>query len=93
MAYDLDMNSDFTKIFVQNIDDENEITIEKKVNQSEKEMTVFTIRETKNHWIKSGKSCSAIIKTKYRGKRLRKRDIYLQMMFLQLIQKEYFMLK
>ena len=43
MAYDLDVNSDFTKIFVQNIDDENEITIEKKVNQSEKEMTVFTI--------------------------------------------------
>ena len=49
MAYDLDVNSDFTKIFVQNIDDENEIMIEKKVNQSEKEMTVFTIRETKNH--------------------------------------------
>lgn len=37
MAYDLDVNSDFTKFFVQNIDDENEITIEKKANQSEKE--------------------------------------------------------
>ena len=56
MACDLDVNSDLTNFFVQNIDDEIEIVVEKKVNQSEKEwgkclkeMPVFTIREIENH--------------------------------------------
>ena len=34
-----------------------------------KKMAVFTIREIKNHRIKSGKSSSVIMKTKDRGKR------------------------
>ena len=62
---DLDVN--FRHFLVQNIDDEIEIVIEKKVNQREKEwekcfkeMPVFIIREIENHRIKSGKSSSAI---------------------------------
>ena len=38
MACDLDVNSDLTNFFVQNIDDEIEIVVEKKVNQREKEL-------------------------------------------------------
>ena len=37
MACDLDVNSDLTNFFYQNIDDEIEIVVEKKVNQNEKE--------------------------------------------------------
>ena len=37
MACDLDVNSDLTNFFVQNIDDEIEIVLEKKVNQRENE--------------------------------------------------------
>ena len=37
MACDLDLNSDLTKFFVQNIDDEIEIVVEKKINQRKKE--------------------------------------------------------
>ena len=37
IACDLDVNSDLTNFFVQNIDDEIEIVVEKKVNQCEKE--------------------------------------------------------
>ena len=37
MACDLEVNSDITNFFVQNIDDKMEIVVEKKVNQSEKE--------------------------------------------------------
>ena len=50
------MNSALANFFVQNIDDEIEIAVEKKDNQSEKEwgkclkeMPVFTIREIENH--------------------------------------------
>ena len=78
MACDLDVNSDLTNFFVQNIDDEIEIVVEKKVHQGEKEwgkclkeMLVFTIREIENHIIKSGKSSSAIMKTADRGKRFK----------------------
>ena len=67
-----------TNFFVQNIDDEIEIVVEKKVNQSEKkwgkclkEMPVFAIREVENHRIKSGKSSRAIMKTADRGKRFK----------------------
>ena len=78
MARDLDVNSDLTNFFVQNIDDEIELLVEKKVNQSEKEwgkclkeMSVFTIREIENHRIKRGKSSSAIMKKTDRGKRFK----------------------
>ena len=37
MACDLDLNSDLTNFFVQNIDDEIEIVVEKKINQRKKE--------------------------------------------------------
>ena len=37
IACDLDVNSDLTNFFVQNIDDQIEIVVEKKVNQCEKE--------------------------------------------------------
>ena len=37
MACDLDVNSDLTNFFVQNIDDEIEIVVERKTNQIEKE--------------------------------------------------------
>ena len=37
MVFDLEVNSDLTNFFVQNIDDEIEIVVGKKVNQSEKE--------------------------------------------------------
>ena len=36
MAFDLDENSDLTFFFVQNINDETEIVVEKKVKQREK---------------------------------------------------------
>ena len=36
-ACDLDVNSDLTEFFVENIDDEIEIVVEKKVIQSKKE--------------------------------------------------------
>ena len=36
-ACDLDVNSDLAEFFVENIDDEIEIVVEKKVIQSEKE--------------------------------------------------------
>ena len=62
MACDLDVNSDLTNFFVQNIDVEIEIVVEKKINQSEKEwgkclkeISVLTIRGIKNHTIKSRK--------------------------------------
>ena len=78
IACDLDVNSDLTNFFVQNIDDEIEIVVEKKVNQCEKdwgkclrEMPVFTIREIENHRIKSGKNSSAIMKTTDCGKRFK----------------------
>ena len=78
MACDLDVNSDLTNFFVQNIDVEIEIVVEKKVNHRAKkwgmclkEMPVFTIREIKNHRSKSGKNSSAIIKTTDRGKRFK----------------------
>ena len=79
MACDLDVNADLTNFFfVQNIDDEIEIVVEKKVNQSEeewgkcfKEMPVFTIREIEDRRIKSRKSSSAIMKTTDRGKRFK----------------------
>ena len=78
MACDLDVNSDLTNFCVQNIDDEIEIVVEKKVNQSKKEwrkclkeMPVFTIREIQNNRIKSGKSSSIITKTTDRGKRFK----------------------
>ena len=83
MVFDLDVNSDLTNFFVQNIDDEIEIVPEKKVNQGEKEWgkclkecLVFTIREIQNHVIKSGKSSSAIIKTADRGIRF-KEEIFI----------------
>ena len=64
--------------FVQNIDDEIEIVVEKKVNQREKEwgkclkeMPAFTIREIENYRIKSGKSSSATMKTADCGKRFK----------------------
>ena len=67
-----------TIFFVQNIDDEIEIVVEKKVNQREKEwrkclkeIPVFTTREIENHRIKSGKSSSAIMKTTDHGKRFK----------------------
>ena len=41
MACDLEVNSDITNFFVQNIDDKMEIVVEKKVNQSEKEWGKF----------------------------------------------------
>ena len=54
MVCDLDVNSDLTNFFVQNIGDEIEIVAGKKVNQSEKEcgkcfkkMPVFTNRESR----------------------------------------------
>ena len=34
MACELGVNSDLTNFFVQNIDDEIEVVVEKKVNQS-----------------------------------------------------------
>ena len=34
MACELGVNSDLTNFFVQNIDDEIEIVVEKKINQS-----------------------------------------------------------
>ena len=50
MACDLDVNSDLTNFFVQNIYDEIETVVKKKVNQSGnewrkclKEMPMFTI--------------------------------------------------
>ena len=56
--------------------DENEIVVEKKVNQREKEwekclkeMPVFTIRKIENHRIKIGKSSSTIMKITDPGKR------------------------
>ena len=55
-------------------------------------MPVFTIMVIENHKIKNGKSRSTIMKTTDRGKRFKK-DIYLQMLFLQVIQEEYFMPK
>ena len=76
----LDVNSDLTIFFVQNIDDEIEIAAEK-------------MKEIKNHEIKSEKSSTAIIKTTDCSKRFKEWDIFLQIMFLQLIQKEYFMSK
>ena len=76
MAGDLDVNLNLTDFLVQNIDDEIEVVVEKKANQGEKEwgkclkqMPVFTIREIKNHRIKSGKSSSVIMKTTDRWKR------------------------
>ena len=76
MACELGVNSDLTNFFVQNIDDEIEVVVEKKVNQSNqefekslKEMPVFTIREIETHRIKSGKSSGAVMKTTDRGKR------------------------
>ena len=52
----LDVNSDLTNFCVQNVNDEAEIVVKKKVNQSEKErekclkeIAVFTIREIENH--------------------------------------------
>ena len=78
MTCDLDVNSDLTNFFVQNIDDEIEIAVEKKVNQREKEwekclkeMPVFIIREIKNNRIKSRTSRSAIMKTTDRGERFK----------------------
>ena len=75
MACDLDVNSDLTNFFVQNIYDEIETVVKKKVNQSGnewrkclKEMPIFTIREIENQRIKIGKSSSAIMKTTDRGK-------------------------
>ena len=54
MACDLDVNSDLTNFFVQNVGDEIEIVVGKKVNQSKKEwgkclkeMPVFTNRESR----------------------------------------------
>ena len=83
MVCDLDVNSDLTDFFVQNIGDEAKIMVKKKANQSEKEretclkeIAVFTIREIENHRIKSGKSSSAIMKTRDRGKRF-KEETYL----------------
>lgn len=37
MKCDLEMNSDLTNYFVQNIDEENAVVVEKKVNQNKKE--------------------------------------------------------
>ena len=37
MVSDLDVNSDLTNVFVQNIDGEIEIVVENKVNHSKKE--------------------------------------------------------
>ena len=78
MACDLDVNSDLTNFYVQNIDDEIEIVVEKKINQREKEwgkclkeMPLFTIREIENHRTKSRKSSSAIVKTTDLEKRFR----------------------
>ena len=75
MACDLDVNSDLTNFCVQNVYDEIETVVKKKVNQSEnewrkclKEMPMFTIREIENQRIKIGKSSSAIMKTTDRGK-------------------------
>ena len=70
------MGATLTNFFVQNVDDEIKIMIEKKVNQSEKEwemclkeISMFTIREIEDHRIKSGKSSSAIMKTTDRVER------------------------
>ena len=70
------MGATLTNFFVQNVDDEIKIVIEKKVNQSEKEwemclkeISMFTIREIEDHRIKSGKSSSAIMKTTDRVER------------------------
>ena len=52
------MNSDLAIFFVQNIDDEIEIAVEK-------------MKEIKNHEIKSEKSSTAIIKTTACGKRFK----------------------
>ena len=78
MACDFDVYSDFTNFLVQKIDDETEIVVEKKVNQSEKEwanclkeVPVFTIREIENQRIKRGECSSAIMKITDRGKRLK----------------------
>ena len=54
----LDVNSDLTIFFVQNIDDEIEIAVEK-------------MKEIKNHEIKSEKSSTAIIKTADCSKRFK----------------------
>ena len=54
----LDVNSDLTIFFVQNIDDEIEIAVEK-------------MKEIKNHEIKSEKSSTAIIKTTDCSKRFK----------------------
>ena len=52
-------------------------------------LNIRSIKEIENHRIKSGKSSSAIIKTTDFGKRFKEERNYLQMMFLQLMQKEY----
>ena len=100
MTCDLDVNSNLTNFFVQNIDDEVEIVVEKKVNQSEKkwgkclkEMSVFIIRRIENHRIKSEKSGIAIMKTTDRGKRFKEERFFSADDVFQLIQKEYFILK
>ena len=86
MACDLDVNSDLTNFFVQNIDDELEIVVEKKTNQSEKEwgkclkeISVLTIQiknqepyESRTIQLKVEKSSSAIMKATDRGKRFKK---------------------
>lgn len=78
MVSDLDVNSDLTNVFVQNIDGEIEIVVENKVNHSKKEwgkcvkeMSMFVIREVGNHIIKTGKNSSATMKTTDRGKRFK----------------------
>ena len=100
MACDLDVNSNLTNFFVQNIDDEVEIVVEKKVNQSEKkwgkclkEMSLFTIRRIKNHRIKSEKSGIAIMKTTDRGKRFKEERFFSANDVFQLIQKNILFLK
>ena len=98
MACDLDLNSDLTNFFVQNIDDE--IETEKKFNQSKeewgkclKEMRVFTMRQIENHRNKNGKSRSAIMKTTDSGMRfIEKRYLSADDIFAA-NKKEYFMLK
>ena len=52
---------------------------------------MFVIREVENHIIKTGKNSSATMKQQIVERDSKKRDIYLQIMFLQLMQKEYFM--
>ena len=71
MACDLDVNSDLTNFFVQNIGDEIEIVVEKKVNQRFKEKRylsvddVFAANTERIFYIKG--KCKASVKREIRS--------------------------